>query len=127
MLHTEVAERLEAPRSGTLTYNPDRGDGNIFIGHMPDKPNSAVAVMAPGGPSPEDEHLGYDMVRVQLIVRGTTDPYGRMGTSRSLPAGPGWPSRYSAPRWHADTTYCFFGFGPGGHRTRRSRKVSSTP
>ena len=73
MLHTEVAQRLDA-QIGTLIYRPDAGGGNVFIGHMPDKPNTAVAVMAPGGPSPEDEHLGYDMVRVQLIVRGSTDP-----------------------------------------------------
>ena len=73
MLHTEVAERLQADIT-ELTYNPNQGDGNVFIGHMPDKPSTAVAVMAPGGPSPEDEHLGYDLVRVQLLVRGDTDP-----------------------------------------------------
>ena len=74
MLHTEVAQRLDTTITTpvALTYSPTSGGGNIFIGHMPDKPNTAVAVMAPGGPSPEDEHLGYDMVRVQLIVRGST-------------------------------------------------------
>ena len=73
MLHTEVAERL-GDMISDLRYSPTRGGGNVFIGHTPDKPDVAVAVMSPGGTSPDDEHLGYDLVRVQLLVRGTTDP-----------------------------------------------------
>ncbi|GGM76902.1 hypothetical protein GCM10012275_54490 [Longimycelium tulufanense] len=54
--------------------------GNIYLAALPQSPDVALAVALYGG-SESDSKLGYDEPRVQVRVRGTTDP--RIGEQRA--------------------------------------------
>jgi hypothetical protein len=58
---------------GLVTYDPNGADGDLFMEAMPSTPDACVVLTGYGGPEP-DSLLPYDQPRVQVRVRGTTDP-----------------------------------------------------
>ncbi|MCX4540499.1 minor capsid protein [Streptomyces sp. NBC_01565] len=58
---------------GLVTYVPDGTGGDLFMEGMPSTPDVCVVLTCYGGPEP-DSLLPYDQPRVQVRVRGTTDP-----------------------------------------------------
>ncbi|THA82724.1 minor capsid protein [Streptomyces sp. A0592] len=56
-----------------VTYTPDDVGGDLFMEGMPSTPDQCVVLTGYGGPEP-DSLLPYDQPRVQIRVRGTTDP-----------------------------------------------------
>ena len=55
------------------TGQAQAGDWSIFIEHLPDAPDRAIALTLYTGSAP-DGALAYDQPRLQVRVRGTTDP-----------------------------------------------------
>ncbi len=51
-----------------LEYDPDDPTGNVFVDHMPSKPDRAVCVYATPGPE-ADTRLPYDPAYFQIAVR----------------------------------------------------------
>jgi hypothetical protein len=58
---------------GLVTYTPDGTGGDVFMEAMPSTPDQCVVLTGYGGAAP-DGLLPYDQPRVQVRVRGTTDP-----------------------------------------------------
>lgn len=58
---------------GLVAYVPDGTGGDCFMEAMPSTPGECVVLTGYGGPAP-DGLLPYDQPRVQVRVRGTTDP-----------------------------------------------------
>lgn len=56
-----------------VTYVADGTGGDLFMEAMPSTPDTCVVLTCYGGPEP-DSLLPYDQPRVQVRVRGTTDP-----------------------------------------------------
>lgn len=57
-----------------VTYDPTGAAGDCFIETMPSGPDEAVALTIYDGGAESDSLLPYDEPRVQVRVRGTTDP-----------------------------------------------------
>lgn len=57
-----------------VTYDPDSAGGNCFIESMPSTPDTAVVLTIYDDRTEPDSLLGYDEPRMQVRVRGTTDP-----------------------------------------------------
>lgn len=66
-----IAQYLAARGHGT--YDPTGTVGDVFIEQMPSTPDECVVLTVYGGPE-SDSLLGYDEPRLQVRVRGTTDP-----------------------------------------------------
>ncbi|MFJ6935689.1 minor capsid protein [Streptomyces sp. NPDC101132] len=58
---------------GHGTYGPDLVGATIVLEHMPSTPDVVVVLTEYGGPEAHGR-LPYDEPRVQIRVRGTTDP-----------------------------------------------------
>lgn len=58
---------------GHGTYDPTGTTGDMFVEAMPSTPDTCVVLTQYGGPE-SDSLLPYDEPRVQVRVRGTTDP-----------------------------------------------------
>lgn len=58
---------------GLVDYDETGTAGDAFLGTMPEAPEQAVA-LTPYDAGPQDPANAYDVARVQLRVRGTTDP-----------------------------------------------------
>ncbi|MFD3717277.1 minor capsid protein [Streptomyces sp. NPDC058674] len=56
-----------------VDYDPDAVGGDLFMEAMPSTPDGCVVLTGYGGPEP-DSLLPYDQPRVQVRVRGGTDP-----------------------------------------------------
>lgn len=69
MTHVGVAQWLDSITG--LTYS-ETGVSNIFIDHIPDSPDQAVAVYSNAGPE-SDSKLPYDEIHFQIIVRSNSD------------------------------------------------------
>lgn len=71
MIDIAVAKHLDGLE--LVTYAEDdaweSGPPPIFVGHMPAEPDTAVMILASGGP-PTAGRYGYDEPAVQLLVRG---------------------------------------------------------
>lgn len=59
---------------GLVTYDPTGAAGDCFIETMPSGPNEAVALTIYDDRVESDSLLPYDEPKVQVRVRGTTDP-----------------------------------------------------
>ncbi|MFF9844613.1 minor capsid protein [Streptomyces sp. NPDC013740] len=59
---------------GLVTYDPTGVSGDCFIETMPSSPDEAVALTIYDDRVEPDSLLPYDEPRVQVRVRGTTDP-----------------------------------------------------
>lgn len=59
---------------GLVTYDPSGATGNVFADTMPPEPDVAVALTVYDDRSEPDSSLPYDEPRMQVRVRGTTDP-----------------------------------------------------
>ncbi|MFE5912089.1 minor capsid protein [Streptomyces wedmorensis] len=59
---------------GLVDYDPDGVAGDCFIEQMPSAPDEAVVLTVYEDRSEPDSLLPYDEPRVQVRVRGTTDP-----------------------------------------------------
>lgn len=59
---------------GLVTYDPSGVSGDCFIEQMPSAPDEAVVLTVYDDRSEPDSLLPYDEPRVQVRVRGTTDP-----------------------------------------------------
>lgn len=66
-----IAQYLAARGHGT--YDEAGVTGDMFIEQMPSTPDECVVLTVYGG-SESDSLLGYDEPRLQVRVRGTTDP-----------------------------------------------------
>jgi hypothetical protein len=67
-----LARHLSA--RGLLSYDPTGTTGDTFIESKPSAPDQAVVLGTYDDGSESDSKLGYDEPRVQVLVRGTTDP-----------------------------------------------------
>ncbi|MFF8095686.1 minor capsid protein [Streptomyces sp. NPDC016675] len=56
-----------------LTYDPTGTSGDTFVGTMPAKPDRAVSLTL-YGPTTTDARDDADVARLQIRVRGDTDP-----------------------------------------------------
>ena len=72
MLSVELGQYLE-DRIDELSIDLAGSSGNIFVGSMPDSPDTAVMVHPTGGPEASTKS-GYATPTVQVMVRGTRDP-----------------------------------------------------
>lgn len=70
MLLNEVAEYLHQQDVGF--FDPQGLKGNIFIGVLPDQPETCMALYPTGGQQANSK-LGYDMPTFQIITRGSMD------------------------------------------------------
>ncbi|MEO6081929.1 MAG: minor capsid protein [Umezawaea sp.] len=89
----EFAQLLQV--LGLGTYAPTGTTGTIFLRKLPDKPDVALAVARyPGGES--DARLGYDDIRFQVRVRGSSTDVrtGEALAQRVYDELHGLPSRY---------------------------------
>ncbi|MEV8623410.1 minor capsid protein [Streptomyces sp. NPDC051079] len=59
---------------GLVTYDSTGAGGDCFIEQMPSAPDEAVVLTVYDDRSEPDSLLPYDEPRVQVRVRGTTDP-----------------------------------------------------
>lgn len=59
---------------GLVTYDPSGVSGDCFIEIMPSSPDEAVALTIYDDRVESDSLLPYDEPKVQVRVRGTTDP-----------------------------------------------------
>lgn len=71
-LQAEIATYIAA-QVPSLTFNPTTVGGNVFVGHLPSSPDTAVYVHGTGGPESSTKS-GYDMRTFQVVVRATADP-----------------------------------------------------
>lgn len=71
MIAEEVAKFIEI--LGLGIFDPEGTTGNIFIEQLPDLPEKAIALYSSGAAS-ADSKLNYDLVTVQILVRGSEDP-----------------------------------------------------
>ncbi|MFI8360709.1 minor capsid protein [Streptomyces sp. NPDC085612] len=68
---------------GHGTYGPDVVGATICLEQMPSQPDELVVLTVyDGGAAESDSLLGYDEPRMQIRVRGTTDP--RVSRTRAL-------------------------------------------
>ncbi|MEV6569924.1 minor capsid protein [Streptomyces sp. NPDC051577] len=58
---------------GLVDYDSEGVGGDLFMEAMPSGPDACVVLTGYGGPEP-DSLLPYDLPRVQVRVRGGTDP-----------------------------------------------------
>lgn len=70
MIIEQIASYLD--ELGIGVYDTIGVSGNIFLEHLPDNPDIAIALYSSGG-SPADSKLNYDLVAVQIMVRGGLD------------------------------------------------------
>lgn len=76
-----IAQHLAARGHGT--YGPDLVGATICLEQMPSTPDEVVVLtIYDGGAAESDSLLGYDEPRMQVRVRGTTDP--RVSRTRAL-------------------------------------------
>lgn len=73
MIAASLAAYLATCAIPGFNYQPTATTGTVFIDHMPDKPDVAVALFNYPGPAPDVKH-GYDSPRVQVRVRCGLDP-----------------------------------------------------
>ena len=73
MIAANLAAYLQTRSISGFNYQPTLTTGNVFIDHLPDQPDLAVALFNYPGPAP-DIRDGYDSPNVQLRVRGGLDP-----------------------------------------------------
>lgn len=59
---------------GLVTYRPADAGGDCFLDHMPQAPDEAVVLTAYDDAREPDSRLGYDEPRIQVRVRGTSNP-----------------------------------------------------
>ncbi|MFF9197342.1 minor capsid protein [Streptomyces sp. NPDC014779] len=59
---------------GLVTYDPTGVSGDCFVETLPSGPDEAVALTIYDDRTESDSLLPYDEPRVQVRVRGTTDP-----------------------------------------------------
>lgn len=74
MFARAIAKHLSGRTLGgvDLLFVANDAGGNVFVAHMPDQPDTAVAVMPDGGRA-QLTKVAYDLPSVQLIVR-SADP-----------------------------------------------------
>ncbi|MGW0495044.1 minor capsid protein [Streptomyces sp. NPDC003007] len=68
----DLALHLQA--QNLLTYDPVGTSGDCFLEAMPQTPDETVVLTAYDDAREPDSKLGYDEPRVQVRVRGTSDP-----------------------------------------------------
>lgn len=83
MLYRAIAKDLGASIDG-LTFAPDAAGGNVFVGHMPNAPDAAVAIMPTGGDQ-QATRAATDLPTFQVLVRGDRfDVDGSYAVARAI-------------------------------------------
>lgn len=76
-----IAKKLETLGHGT--YTPSATTGDLFIGKMPQTPDTAIAVYY-GSTGESDSGLDYDEVAFQVRTRAGTDPRTAAATLQDI-------------------------------------------
>jgi hypothetical protein len=59
---------------GLVTYDPAGVTGSCYIESLPSTPDECIVLGIYDDGTPQDSRIGYDIVAVQVRIRGTTDP-----------------------------------------------------
>jgi len=71
LLAVQIAQYLHD--QGIGVFDPEGSSGNIFIDHMPDTPDEAIAIRQTGG-GRVDMRVPFHQPTAQILIRGTADP-----------------------------------------------------